>query len=54
MGLGGADVIRGGNDDDVICGGAGDDNLRGENGVDTLLAVDSATMCCPEATATTL
>ena len=36
MGLGGNDVITGGNEKDVICGGAGNDTITGDNGDDVL------------------
>lgn len=37
FGLGGNDVIHGGNQDDCLVGGDGDDQLYGENGKDVLL-----------------
>lgn len=37
FGLGGNDVIHGGNQDDCLVGGDGDDQLYGENGEDVLL-----------------
>ena len=36
MGLGGNDVLTGGNGNDVICGGAGNDTLTCDNGDDVL------------------
>jgi predicted ribosomally synthesized peptide with SipW-like signal peptide len=37
FGLGGNDIIHGGNQDDCLVGGDGDDQLFGENGKDVLL-----------------